>query len=248
METSHFKPDKAFILAAGTGSRLRPYTDHCPKPMVAVGGRSLIAHSLDKLEQSGVKDVVVNLHYKADMLENHLAGCRSPAIHFSYEKDLLDTGGGIKKALAHFDGQPFFVLSGDAFWEDRDETNALASLSAAWEPEKMDILMLLQPVRTMRLTRGVGDYDLAETGRAVRSLDQTGAFMFTSLRLNHPRIFDGAPQGAFSYLDLMDRAQKAGRLYGLVYEGAWHHISTPEDLDSVRASFEQEPDQEKRPA
>ena len=98
----------------------------------------------------------------------------------------------------------------------------------------MDILILLQPVETMTTSKGVGDYTLAPNGLAKRSLDQTGTHMFTSMRINHPRIFDSAPDMPFSYLDLLDKAQAQGRLYGVTHHGVWHHISTPDDLSAVR--------------
>ena len=103
----------------------------------------------------------------------------------------------------------------------------------AWDPDKMDILILLQPLEKMSLTHGVGDYDLDQDGRAIRSPDQKGSYMFTSMRINAPHIFNDAPDGAFSYLQLLDQAQTRGRLYGLVHDGNWHHISTPDDVKRV---------------
>ncbi len=225
-------PNQAFILAAGYGKRLRPYTQDIPKPMVKVGGLPMIDHALNKLRDIGVTSCTVNTHYKAEVLHDHLAKRESPNIKISHEDDLLDTGGGIKKAIHNFSND-FFVLSGDSVWEDAGGQNALKALGKAWNPDKMDILMLLQPVKSMVLTKGVGDYALDDEGRATRSLDQSGDYMFTSIRINAPHIFDGAPEGPFSYLKLMDDAQSKGRLYGLVNTGMWHHISTPEDLDAV---------------
>jgi len=230
-------PDKAFILAAGLGTRMRPLTDHFPKPLIEVAGRSLVDRTLDHLADIGVPDVTVNLHYKADLLKSHLEQRTSPIIHFSHEEDLLDTGGGIKNALENFEGKPFYVLSGDGLWADGPDESALQRLSKAWDPGKMDILLLLQPVESMTLTKGTGDYHLEPDGRAVRSYEREGTYMFTSIRINKPEIFDGSPAGAFSYLDLMDQAQKRGRLFGLVHDGAWHHISTPEDLEAVNTAF-----------
>lgn len=229
-------PQSAFILGAGLGTRLRPLTDDIPKPMVEVLGAPMISLALDKLASIGVQNCTVNTHYKADVLEAHLAAYKgAPNIVISHEDTLLDTGGGIKAALDSFTDD-FFVLSGDSVWEDTAEHNALLDLANAWDPEKMDILMLLQPVGRMSLTRGVGDYDLSPDGQAVRSMDKSGAYMFTSLRINSPRIFEGSPDGAFSYLELMDKAQEKGRLYGLVHQGEWHHISTPDDVRSVNGT------------
>ena len=230
-------PNKAFILAAGFGTRMQPLTDNIPKPLVSVGGKAMIDHALDKLASAGVERCVVNTHYKADVLQTHLSGRTSPEILLSHEPEILDTGGGIKNAIHHFDA-PFYILSGDSIWEDAPGKDTLKTLGMQWNPEDMDILMLLQPVDTMTLTEGVGDYDLGEDGRAVRSPDKTGKYMFTSIRINAPHIFDSAPDGPFNYRDLMDEAQEKGRLFAVVHEGAWHHISTPEDLEAVNRDYE----------
>lgn len=225
--------DKAFVLTAGLGTRMRPLTEQIPKPMVEVGGQTLIDRTLDQLAAADVKEAVLNLHYKGEVLENHLQHRTEPKIVFSYERELLDTGGGIYKQLKYFNNSPFFVLSGDGLWQDSPDAPALPALAASWDPAKMDILILLQPVKTMKLTQGVGDYDLLQNGQAVRSQAQTGAHMFTSMRINHPRIFANAPQGPFSYLSLLDRAEAAGRLYGIVHQGDWHHISEPKDVAAL---------------
>ena len=226
-------PKEAYILAAGMGSRLRPYTDKVPKPMVKVWGCPIIDRSLDALAAVGVEKCVVNTHYKADVLHRNLASRTEPEIIISHEEGaLLDTGGGIAAVKEKFDA-PFYVLNGDAVWEDAPAQNLLSSLAEQWDSEKMDILIVLQPVETMKLTEGVGDYDIDENGRAIRSKDKSGAYMFTSLRINAPHIFDNAPQGAFSYLQLLDEAQARGRLFALVNDGMFHHISTPADLEAV---------------
>lgn len=228
-------PDRAFILAAGLGTRMRPLTDHIPKPMVSVLGLPMIDHALNALRDAGVTTCVVNTHYKAEILHQHLKHRSKPRIILSYEPELLNTGGGIFKMIDNFD-TPFFILSGDSVWEDQASHNSLLDLARAWDDEKMDILMLLQPVKSMKLTHSVGDYMLDENNKATRSLNQTGDYMFTSIRINAPHIFDAAPQGAFSYLELLDEAESKGRLFGIVNKGAWHHISTPQDVEAVNAS------------
>lgn len=230
--------DKAFILAAGLGTRMRPLTDSTPKPLLEVAGRTLIDHALDKLEKAGVNDVTVNLHYLGGQIRTHLGKRKSPALHFSEEPQLLDTGGGIQKTLPHFGDDPFYVISGDSLWQDAPGTDTLKSLAAAWDPAKMDIMILLQDIRTMRLTEGVGDYHLEPDGRAVRAYDRRGTHMFTSIRINAPRIFTSKPENLpFSYLDLLDQAQKRGRLFGLEHRGQWHHLSTPADIAAVNEHF-----------
>ena len=229
--------DHAFILAAGMGSRLRPYTDDRPKPMVEVGGVPVIDGILHRLAAAGVEQVTVNLHYRGEQLAAHLAGRTSPQITLSREETLLETGGGVKHALATTNGQPFYVIAGDTVWTDGPGGNALTRLARAWDPARMDILTLLMPVDHMVLTHGVGDYDLDPDGRVRRSFDKTGAHMFTNIRINRPEIFADAPDGPFSFLTLMDRAQAAGRFYGLVHDGDWHHISTPQELERVNAAL-----------
>jgi N-acetyl-alpha-D-muramate 1-phosphate uridylyltransferase len=229
-------PDKAFILAAGLGTRMRPLTDAVPKPMLQVEGRTLIDRILDHFEEAGVNKTVVNTHYLPDVLAAHLKQRATPEIYLSEEKKLLDTGGGIKKAIAYFD-KPFIVTSGDGLWQNGLGKTTLEKLGQAWNPAIMDILILLQPVNSMKLTQGVGDYDIDDQGRVIRSKNRSGAHMFTSIRINHPRIFDNTPDGSFSYLDLLDHAQNEGRLYGLVHDGMWHHLSTPADLAAVNAAW-----------
>ncbi len=233
-------PSRAFILAAGFGTRLRPYTDDCPKPMVKVARRSLIWRCLDKLRDIGVIEVVVNLHYMADVLAAHLSEYMQDHpnmnIHLSFEADILDTGGGIRNALHYFRGEPFYVIAGDALWED-ENIPALEMLANHWDAQKMDIITLLQPVDKMYLTCGIGDYDLLDNGLARRSLDKTGAYMWSNIRINSSHIYDGQAANSFSFLPIMDLCEKNKRLYALEHDGSWHHISTPKDLENVDHYF-----------
>ncbi|HQX27164.1 MAG TPA: nucleotidyltransferase family protein [Alphaproteobacteria bacterium] len=230
-------PDKAFILAAGLGTRMRPLTDSIPKPLAQVGGRTLLSRTIHRLQQTGVKKIVINTHHLAQQITDHLKDWPGPEIVLVNEPVLLDTAGGIKNALPHFGGEPFFVLSGDGLWTDANTAPALPTLAAKWDPATMDILILLQPISNMKLTHGVGDYDILPDGRATRSHGQKGTHMFTSMRINHPKIFDGVPDGASSYLPLLDKAEKAGRLFAIEHKGDWHHISTPADLQAVNEAF-----------
>ncbi|MCB9987981.1 MAG: nucleotidyltransferase family protein [Rhodospirillales bacterium] len=237
---SHFKPDHAFVLAAGMGARMRPLTNNRPKPMIEIAGKPMIDHALDHLTAAGVKNVTVNLHYKGDILESHLKQRPAPVLTFSREEPLLDTGGGLKKGLPTMGGNPFFVVSGDSIWENGPGIPALERMAAAWDPENMDILLLLQPVETMTLTTPVGDYHRDGQGRLTRARDQNGAYMWTSIRICKPSVFENTPNGPFSFLDILDRTQEQGRLYGLVHDGTWHHISTPEDVERVNAALTRE--------
>lgn len=243
---SHFiKPHKAFILAAGMGTRMKPYTDFCPKPMVQIANRSIIYRIIDKLVFEGVQEIVINLHYMAEILREHIEQYQfflsdqiSIKFHFSYEDSLLNTGGGIKKALHYFSGDdPFYVIAGDSLWLDGPNESALMRLCRSWEANSMDILTLLEPVQRMVLTQGIGDYDLLPNGRAIRSLDKRGSYMWTNIRLNRPSILEEIPEQAFSFLRVMDLAQDRGRLFAIEHDGEWHHISSAADVDTVDAYF-----------
>lgn len=233
------RPDHAFVLAAGLGTRLRPYTDTLPKPLVPVNRRPLLDYIFDHLKAVGVHDVTVNLHHKPDELRKFLQSRPDLNIAQSFEEELLDTGGGVKKVLSTLGDRPFYIINGDAFWLDGPQESGLMRLQEAFDDTRMDILLLLQPVGRMILTEGVGDYDLLENGQAVRNTGKTGTHMFAGIRLCHPRVFASAPEGKFSFLQLMDQAQAQGRLYGLEHDGDWHHISTPADLEAVNAALTQ---------
>lgn len=228
--------DTAFILAAGYGTRMMPLTENKPKPMVEIHEKPMIGHCIEKLQSVGVDKICINTFYQAHVLEEYVTHLPLPTITISREKELLDTGGGLKNGLKHIKNQDFFIINGDSYWEDDPENPALQSLANAWDPKKMDILILLQDIKTMSLTKPVGDYDLDDQGRAIRSLDKTGQYMFTSLRINARRILDNCPDSAFSYLDLLDKSEHEGRLYGLIHQGAWHHISTPEDVSAINST------------
>lgn len=212
---------------------MKPLTNEKPKPMVELNGRPLIDYTLDALVREGVGDVTVNLHYYGNILENHLLKRSDIRFNFSKEPALLDTGGGIRKAARMLGDDPFYVLSGDSFWTEGSGKTALQRLADAWDPDKMDILILLQKTSDMVLTQGVGDYDLDKDGRVVRSEKKSGEYMFTSIRIMKPEVLRGSPEGPFSYLDILDKAEAEGKLYGIVHEGKWHHISTPGDLQRV---------------
>ena len=234
------KIEHAFILTAGKGNRLRPYTDDKPKPMVEIDGKPILHYIVEKIKEFGIKNITMNLFYLGDRIEKYFKGSTNPRIHFSHENILLDTGGGVKKALRNMQGEPFFLINGDAFWQDIPAISALEQLARDWNPDIMDMLLLLQPVKEMTITQGVGDYNFQENNHITRTADQSGSHMFTGIRIVHPRIFDDTPEGAFSFLHCMDKAQEAGRLYGVSYEGQWHHISTPKDLESVNELLQQE--------
>lgn len=223
-------PRRAMVLAAGRGERMRPLTDRLPKPLVAVGGKALIDHVLDGLATAGVGEAIVNLWYKSDMIAAHLAERRRPRVTLSRETELLDTGGGVAKALPALGPGPFYVLSSDALWRD-GATPALERLAAAWDDATMDALLLLQPMAKAVGFDGAGDFDLDDGGRLHRRGDAAAApFAFMSIQMLHPRVYRGCPSGVFSNNVIWDRALDAGRLFGLVHDGGWCHVGTVADI------------------
>jgi MurNAc alpha-1-phosphate uridylyltransferase len=225
------KPKRAMVLAAGLGKRMRPITATTPKPLVEVGGRALIDHGLDRLERAGVTETVVNVHYLAELVSVHVAQRRRPAIVISDERQkLLDTGGGIAKALPHLGPAPFYLLNSDSFWIEGARPN-LDWLSSGWRDEDMDALLLVaSTVRTIGYD-GNGDFRMDPAGRLVRRGErEVVPFVYAGAAILHPRLFEGCPPDAFSLNRLFDRAMEAGRLFGVRLDGLWLHIGTPEAI------------------
>ncbi len=242
MNSMQNKITHAFILAAGFGKRMMPLTKNQPKPMVGVLGQPMIGHILDHLKIAGVTHVTVNGHYKAEILREYLKTRDDLAITFSYEKDILETGGGLVHGLHTMPTDaPFFIINGDAFWINSDQGTTLDQLSHDWDADKMDLLTLLQDKDKMALGTGVGDYDILENGQVKRNLNQQGKYMFAGVRIAHPRIFKDAPSGRWNFLDLMDKTQELGTHFGHIHQGAWHHLSTPDDIKRLEKHYDQIP-------
>jgi len=226
-------PQRAMILAAGLGERMRPLTDNLPKPLIEVGGRSLIETILDRLEAAGVSEVVINLHYLGEMIEAQLAGRQRPRIVFSREETRLETGGGVSKALPLLGTDPFFAINGDVCWLDGC-TPALRRMADAWDDAEMDALLLMHPTVSAVGYDGPGDFILSPEGRLRRRRErEVTPFVFSSIQMFHPRIFDDTPEGPFSHNLIYDKAAETGRLWGLRHDGKWFHIGTPENLRDV---------------
>ncbi|RUP09331.1 nucleotidyltransferase family protein [Hyphomicrobium sp.] len=238
--TSAKRPSSAFVLAAGKGERMRPLTKTLPKPLVPLGGRPLIDHVLDRLAAAGIKRAVVNVHYLADKIEKHLAHRSTPKIIISDERDkLLDTGGGALRALPKLGDGPFIIHNSDSVWIEGLGSN-LDRLLNAFDANQMDSLMLVAPLAASIGYEGLGDFQMDATGHLTR---QTGPrlapFVFAGVSIAHPRLFENAPQGAFSLNKLWDRAIDKGRLYGLRLEGIWMHVGTPDALAEAEAALTQ---------
>jgi MurNAc alpha-1-phosphate uridylyltransferase len=231
-------PKCAMVLAAGLGTRMRPFNGQTPKPLVEVGGKALIDHVLDRLADTGVERAVVNVHYLADQIEAHLQSRRRPRIVISDERStLLGTGGGVVKALHELGDAPFFHVNSDTIWIDGVKPN-LRLLAAAFEPERMDALLLLAPTTTSIGYAGRGDFAMAPDGRLKRRSERDVVpFVYAGAAILTPALFDGAPAGAFALTAMFDRAAEAGRLYGLRLEGVWMHVGTPEAVAAAEAAI-----------
>jgi N-acetyl-alpha-D-muramate 1-phosphate uridylyltransferase len=226
-------PQKAMVLAAGLGTRLRPLTGSLPKPLIEVAGKTLLDHALDRLMMAGVAEVVVNLHYKAAMMAAALAERREPRIALSQEEKLLDTGGAVARALPLL-GDAFYVVNSDVFWLDGKDP-ALERLAHAFDPRTMDAILLLQRTVAAVGYEGSGDYFLDTLGKPLRRRErQVAPFVFAGIQILHRRLFDGVADPVFPLVRLFDRAEKRGRLWGLVHDGEWFHVGTLEGLDATR--------------
>ena len=221
----------AMLLSAGLGKRMAPAANGLPKPLVVLHGKALIDHALDRLAAAGVARAVVNVHYKADLIEAHLQGRQAPAIEISDERAaLLDTGGGVKKALPRLGPGPFLIHNADSVWIEGVGSN-LARLAGAWDDARMDCLMLLAPATASHGYQGRGDFALESDGRIRRRVEQELVpFAFTGVSVAHPRLFDGSPDGAFSLNLVWSRAIAAGRAYGMRMDGVWMHVGSPDAL------------------
>jgi MurNAc alpha-1-phosphate uridylyltransferase len=222
--------NKAMLLAAGKGVRLRPITENIPKPLVEVGGRALLDWALDRLLDAGVKEAVVNLHHLGDMIETHLSGRTEPAITFCREEELLETGGGVLNALQILGAKPFYVVNADALWLN-GSMDALDRLGRAWDDERMDGLLLLHSTVDAYGYDGLGDFAAGPDGTLTRRPEgEVSPYLFTGVQILHRRAFDGLREGCFSLNRVYDRALAKGRLFGIVHDGEWFHIGTPRGL------------------
>lgn len=224
-------PKTAIVLAAGLGKRMLPITATMPKPLVRVAGKTLIDFALDRLDEIGMETVVVNVHHFADMLEAHLRHRTAPRIVISDERaEVLETGGGVKKALPILEKGPFITFNSDSIWIEGEEPN-LARLVAAWDPERMDILMLVAPRETSVGYEGNGDFHRNADGRLRRrGADASAAFVYAGVAIVKPELVVDTPEGPFSANFFYDRAIAKNRLFGLPLDGQWLHVGEPQAI------------------
>ncbi|KPF65682.1 mannose-1-phosphate guanylyltransferase [alpha proteobacterium AAP81b] len=228
-------PACAMVLAAGLGKRMRPLTATRPKPLVEIAGRTLLDRALDRVEAAGIASAVVNVHYFADQIEAAVAARRGRlSLRISDERArLLETGGGVTKALPLIDADPFFVVNADNLWID-GSTDTLRLLAQRWDPATMDALLLLVPLARASGYEGRGDFHMDAMG-AIRPRVETrlAPFVYSGVQLLSKSLFDGEPAEPFSMWRAWHKALAGGRLYGAVHQGLWFHVGTP---DAVAAT------------
>jgi N-acetyl-alpha-D-muramate 1-phosphate uridylyltransferase len=230
----------AMILAAGLGTRMRPLTATRPKPLVAVAGKPLIDHVLDRLRTAGVQRAVINLHYLPDVLQAHLAtqGGGIEIVLSDERAALLETGGGIAKALPLIEDDRFLVANSDNLWVD-GPVRAIDLLDRQWDDAAMDALLLLVPIARANCHGGRGDFRIGPLGALQRpAVGKMAPFVFTGVQLVSKRLFEDAPEGRFSMNLLWDRAIAKGRAFGVVHEGLWFDVGTPTAIGRTEAILE----------
>lgn len=216
------------ILAAGLGQRMRPITATIPKPLIAVARKTMLERAFEHFKNLQISNLVVNTHYLAPLIERKVKEI-APTAHISHEDVLLETGGGIKKALPLLGADPFFTLNGDMVFL---ESNSLKAMERVWDLSKMDALLLLLPREKAHGYEGKGDFFMSSEGRLSRPEELVLApYVYIGVQITHPGLFKEAPKGPFSMNILWNKALEKGRLYGLVHHGEWFHISTPQDLE-----------------
>lgn len=226
------------VLAAGLGTRMRPITDHLPKPLVMVGGRTMLDRGLDKLQEAGVERAIVNVHHLADQIEDHVATRADPAIIISDERaELLDSAGGIVKALPLIGLSPFYILNADTFWIDEGEKN-LIRLANFWDGERMDILVMLAELSDTTGHNGKVDFVLDEAGRSARAMGSVLGKVYAGAAILHPRILQAASATPHSLNHYFDLAIAQGRLFGMVMNGHWLTVGTPDAIAPAEHAIE----------
>ena len=228
---SNSTPKKAMVLAAGLGTRMRPITDKIPKPLVEVYGKTLLDHGLDALVRSGVEEAVINVHYHAEQIEEHVAKRKDIKITISDErKKLLDSGGGIANALPLLGSEPFYLINADSFWIEGYEPN-LIRMAEEWQQKDMDILLLLACMTNAVGFGSKGDFSMDADGRLERRGEKKIApFAYAGAAILNPSIFNNAPNSAFSLNKQFDAALEQERLFGVRLEGLWLHVGTPDAI------------------
>ena len=235
--------DSAIVFAAGLGKRMLPLTKHTPKSLLTIKGKPLLAYNLEMLIHFGIKRIIVNCHYQAEQIKHYLMTCpyNLPELHISYEPTLLDTGGGIVKALPYLGNEAFFAINSDIIVVDDKLPAALDRLAHFWQPKTMDMVLLLQPTNNTIGYEGHGDFALADTNQLIRTASSDKPFVFTGIQILKVGLFKGLSEKKFSLSDVYRKIQQPDgylkNAYGLVHHGAWLHIGTPAGLEQAHHYF-----------
>ena len=226
---------KAMILAAGLGQRMRPLTDTLPKPLISVAGKSMLDRTFEHLKKIGISNIVVNTHYLAPLIIEHVKALH-PYAATSHEEILLETGGGIKKALPLLGHDPFFFFFFDNIWSGKQK---LIGMEKKWDKEKMEALLLLIPREKAHGYEGAGDFFVDSQGCLRRpKKDEYAPFVYIGVQILTPDLFERTPHGPFSMNLLWDKVLEKGRLHGHIHRGEWFHMSTPQDIDKYEEQIE----------
>ena len=232
--------DQAMVLAAGLGTRMRPITDSIPKPLVEVDGKTLLDHALDSLVLAQVHKAAVNVHYLADHIEDHTKARTQPEILISDERArLLDSGGGVKKAIAPLNKSPFIILNADSFWVDTDQSNLIA-MQSNWNADHMDMQLLVAEKEKSVGFDGKGDFFMSQEGQLTRRGErETAPYVYAGAIITKPALFDAISEDVFSLNRLFDNAIANGRLYGHVLDGLWLHVGTPSAIGEAENAIDE---------
>jgi MurNAc alpha-1-phosphate uridylyltransferase len=224
------------VLAAGLGKRMRPITDTIPKPLVRVSGKTLLDWGLDSLTEAGVERAVVNVHYLPDQIVEHVASRQAPRIEISDERDgLLDSAGGIVRALPRLGAAPFYIVNADTFWIDEGVPN-LTRLALAWDTGRMDILLMLADLEQATGHSGGTDFLVAPDGTLSRARGAPDGLIYAGAAIVHPRLFAAAPETPHSLNRYFDEAIASGRLHGMRMSGSWITVGTPDAIAPAEAA------------
>jgi N-acetyl-alpha-D-muramate 1-phosphate uridylyltransferase len=228
----------AMVLAAGLGTRMRPITDRIPKPLVSVGGVTMLDFVIDRIVEAGVERVAVNVHHLPDLIETHLSARSAPKFVISDERDrLLDSGGGAKKMLALIDQPAFLLANADTLWIESGAA-VVPGLASAWDAGEMDVLLLVAETSKSLGFDGRGDFSMTPEMRLERRGTQASVpWAYAGVAIFAARLFTDMPDGAFSLNRLFDVAASSGRLYGHRLDGLWMHVGTPDAIGEAEAAI-----------
>lgn len=232
------RPNIAMVLAGGRGLRMRPITNTIPKPLVKIAGRTLLDRGLDTLAAAGVEKAVVNVHHFPEQIVAHVASRSRPRVAISDESaGLLDSAGGIVKALPKLGRDPFYILNADTFWIDQGEPS-LIRLALAWDAARMDILLMLAALDSATGHTGGTDFLVNANGTLARAHNDPAGLIYAGAAIVNPDIFAGAPEGPLSLNRYFDEAIAQGRLFGMAMRGSWITVGTPDAIPLAEAAVE----------